>query len=145
MERNIRHVVADINGLAPRIPDDLDLDRLQALAEEYFALPEAPVHLDVWFRLYERFPDSDGHGVFWTILHGIEGQPGNEKFVVASVQRNPTHFAVLMVNRLLNGGIASVGDVDLIGLLQSVSVDERYPGSIRQDAEGYLSHQRNRA
>lgn len=26
-------------------------------------------------RVFERFPDDDGAGVFWAILHGIEAWP----------------------------------------------------------------------
>ncbi len=144
MGRDIRHVVADIDALAPVNPDDLDLDRLQALADEFFSLAEASVYLDVWFRLYERFPESDGHGVFWSILHGIESQPGSDKFVIASVRRKPTHFPVLMINRMLNAGVESARRVELLALLHSVAGDDRWSASVRQDAQRFLDHQRDR-
>jgi hypothetical protein len=145
MARDIRDVVAEIDTLAPANADDLDLDRLQSLAEEYFSLVDAPAHLDVWFRLYERFPDSDGHGVFWSILHGIEAQPDSEKFVVASVRRNPTRFPVLMVNSMLNAGISEAGGSSLLEVLRSVATDERALPGVRRDAEQFLQHQRGRA
>jgi hypothetical protein len=143
MNRDIRQVVADIDAL-PTVDGD-DLDRLQALMDEYFAFPAAAVHIDVWFRLYERFPDDHGHGVFWTILHGIEAQTGSDAAVVASVRRRPSHYSVLMVNRMLNGGIRTADGVDLLGLLQEVASDERNALGVRKDAEGYLKHQRARA
>lgn len=141
MRREIRQIVADVDGLTLANADDLD--RLQGLADEYFSSADALAHLDVWFRLYERFPESDGHGVFWTILHGIEAQPGYEASVVASVRRTPTHFPVLMVNCMLNGGVTSAGGVDLLGLLQSVAANDRCPASVRQDAERFLEYQRH--
>lgn len=142
--REIREVVDDIDGLRADDPDDLDLERLQALIDEYFALDEAPRHLDAWFRLFERFPESDGYGVFWAILHGIEAQPGSDAFVVESVRRRPTHFPLAMVNRMLNGGISSVGGVELLDLLRSVATDERWPDDVREDAGRFLDYQRNR-
>ena len=144
MARDIRQVVADIDGLAPPNSDDLDLERLQALSEEYFSLPGASDHLDVWFHLYERFPDSDGYGVFWSILHGIEAQPTSDVCVVASVRRNPTQFPLRMVNRMLNAGITSADGVDLLGLLVEVSQNKRCSSDIRQDAARFLERQRKR-
>jgi hypothetical protein len=47
------------------------LTHLQEL-DLYFNHPEAGNYLDVWFRLYERFPDKNGEGICWGIMHGIE-------------------------------------------------------------------------
>jgi hypothetical protein len=143
MSRDIRQVVAEIDALPTA--DGEDLDRLQALIDEYFTSPDAAVHIDVWFRLYERFPDDHGHGVFWTILHGIEAQPGSDAAVVASVRRRPTYYPVLMVNRMLNGGILAVAGVDLLGLLRQIAADERVADTVRADAEQFLEYQRGRA
>jgi hypothetical protein len=143
MSRDIRRVVADIDALPTADSDDLD--RLQGLIDEYFASPTAAAHIDVWFRLYERFPDEHGHGVFWTILHGLEAQPGCDAAVVASVRRWPTHYPVLMVNRMLNADIRSAAGADLLGLLQQVAADEKLAAGVREDAERFLEHQRGRA
>ncbi len=145
MSRDIREIVSEIDALAPVNPDDLDLEILQALVDEYFSLADAPAHLDVWFRLYERFPESDGFGVFWSILHGIEAQPDSSRFVLTSVQRQPTHFPILMVNRILNVGIGSVGGVGLVDLLRSVAADIRWSANVRKDAQGFLDYQQRRA
>jgi hypothetical protein len=145
MGSGIDRVIADIDGLTAVAPDGLDLDRLQSLADEYFTSPEAPAHLDVWFRLYERFPEFDGHGVFWTILHGIEAQPNSDGCVVASVRRRPSRFPLLMVNRMLNGGIKITDGVDLVELLQTVAADEWCLAGLRRDAERFLELQRRRA
>jgi hypothetical protein len=141
--RDVRDISTEVDALALNDPDDFD--RLDALAVEFFRHPQAAEHLGLWFRLYERFPESDGHGVFWSILHGIEAQPGYEQSVVESVLRNPTHFPVLMVNRLINGRVADVGGVNLFGLLRTVAEDERASPEIREDAAGYLAYQRGDA
>jgi hypothetical protein len=143
MGEDSEEIVAAIDALSSVDGAD-DRRRLRELADRYFTLPGAAENLDVWFRLYERFPEDDGEGVFWPILHEIEAQPGYEVFVVASVHRRQAYFPVLMVNRMLNGGIASVGGVDLLALLRRVAADEQCPPSVRQEAEDFLEHQRHR-
>jgi hypothetical protein len=142
MSRDIRQIVADIDALPTADGDDLD--RLQTLIDEYFASTAATAHIDVWFRLYERFPNDHGHGVFWTILHGLEAQSGCDAAVVASVRRRPTHYPVMMVNRMLNADICTAAGVDLLGLLRQVAADKRAAAGVREDAERFLEHQRGR-
>jgi hypothetical protein len=142
MDEDSRGVVTAIDGLASVDGPDAFCG-LQELADRYFALPDAAAHLEVWFRLYERFPSSDGEGVFWTILHRIEALPGYARLVVASVRRKPAFMPVLLINRLLNGGISSVDGVDLPGLLGAVAADERCPATVREAAKGYLEYQRS--
>jgi hypothetical protein len=142
MSRNIQQIVAEIDGL-PTVDGD-DLKRLQVLMDEFFESPAANDHVDVWFRLFERFPDDDGYEMFWTILHGVESLPGSDAAVIASVSRLPTHFPVLMVNRMLNGGIASVSGRDLLQLLRQVAEDERNHPGVRADAQRFLAHQSHR-
>jgi hypothetical protein len=141
--RDIRDIATDVDDITLNDPDDFN--RLDHLAVEFFPHPLAPDQLDAWFRLFERFPESDGHGVFWSILHGIEAQSGYERSVVASVLRNPTHFPVLMVNRLINRGTNEAGGVNLFELLRTVVESERASPEIQGDATGYLAYQRRNA
>lgn len=143
MNRGIRHIVEDIDALMPVRGGDLD--RLQALIDEFFASRPSAAHLGVWFRLFERFPEDHGNGVFWAILHCLEAQPGCGAAVVASVRRRPTHYPVMMVNRMLNGGITTADGTDLLGLLRAVAEDESVSIGIRRDAERFIEHQRGRS
>jgi hypothetical protein len=133
-------VVAEIDALTS-VDETGDFLRLRELIDRYFALPDAAEHLEVWFRLYERFPDTDAGELFWTILHSIEAQTGWAGFVVASVRRKPAYFPVMMVNRLLNGGIATVGGLDLLSLLQDVAADEQCLSWIGDQAKRFLDYQ----
>ena len=145
MTSDIRAIVAEVDAMTPADPDDLDLDRLQALIDAYFAHPAAADDLGVWFRFFERYPDWDDHGMTWSILHGIETQPNSNAHVVSSVRRRPAMFPVLMVNRLLNGGVTAVGDVDLLTLLRDVAADDSAEPRAREWARNFLDHQRGRA
>lgn len=68
-------------------------------------------------RVFERFPDEDGAGVFWSIVHGLEALSGYEKHLVAAVQRHPTDFTVIMVRRLINAGSQEIDGVKLSELV----------------------------
>jgi hypothetical protein len=144
MGRSIKEVIAAIDGLTS-VDTTEELSRLQDLVDRYFSSQKAADHLGVWFRLYERFPEADGYGVFWTILHGIEATPGYEPLIVESVRRYPSQFPLLMVNRQLNGGVRQIGGVDLLEVLRQVATDERCLPSVRIDARGFLEHQQGKA
>jgi hypothetical protein len=144
MAETLAEITAAVAGITS-LTDTDQLQRLDGLATDYAKLPKADAEagLDIWFRLYERFPDDDGFGVCWGILHMIEAfHPVSDRFVVASVQRQPTEFPVLMVNRILNSGTKAVGGVDLLALLQVIADDDKNPGSIREVARGFLEHQK---
>jgi hypothetical protein len=85
---------------------------LEKLVDDYFEHTQAGDFLDVWFRLYERCEDNS-NGIFMTILHRIETYPKSNHLVVESIKRKPSCFPLMMLRRLMNGGIAEVDGVDL--------------------------------
>lgn len=125
--------------------DENQLRMLDTTLQQFFSCPEARDHLEVWFRLFERFPEDDGYEMFWTILHAIESQPNYEPLLVASVRRRPSRFPVTMINRILNAGQSQIGNVRLLGLLESVASDEACIPYVREDAQDFIKHHRERA
>ena len=123
-------------------PQDEDqLDQLEDLIR--LATPEqcgAEV-LRSLFSVFERFPEEDGYGVFWSILHLLESCNGCNEALIESVERAPVEFNLRMVNRLLNSGIKQVDGRSLIQLLTNVAEDPDVQPSIRNTANGYLAHQ----
>jgi hypothetical protein len=140
MGDDILEIVAAVDDLSD-VTNEEDLQRLVALIDAFFAAPEAADHLQVWFRLFERFPTDDGYEGFWSILHGLEAYAGTESLVVESVRRRPARFPLLMVNRMINGGMVEVEGVKLLDLLRAAAADERALASVRAEAERYLSYQ----
>ncbi len=128
---------------------DLDLGQLQRLADEYFVLPEAGdvELLDAWFRLFERYPDSDGYGVFWTILHGIEHvvtSPTELLTIVRrSLDRKPSYFPAMMIHRMLNSPAfaSQPGERVLLNLLRQSETDQRCNPELRVSIRGFLEYQ----
>lgn len=140
-QHDIASIADRLGGLAT-VSDQHDLDELVELVEAYFQHAEAADHLELWFRFLERFPDEDGFGGFWSILHGIERYPGCDWLAVDSVRRRPSRFPVLMLNRMLNVGIRRVAGVDLLGLLQHVAQSPDTTPGVREDAARFHAYQR---
>lgn len=111
----------------------------------FFADPQASPHISVWFRLFERFPERDAYGLFWSIVHRLEARPEYESELVASLRRRPTRITVSMVNRALNAGRLSIEGKSLLPLLEAFAVDAACLPSIREQAEHFVSYQRSRA
>ena len=79
------------------------------------------------FRLFERFPDTDGSGVFLSLRHVVEATPGYETALVASLQRTPSEGALAIAYALVNAGTKRVGRVDLVRLLKSAERGDATP------------------
>lgn len=135
MARPVSEIIAAIDGFKPSSGNWLGLD---ALLEELFQSGSASLGIDAMFRVFERYPAEDGFGVFWSILHGLESLPGYESRLVESVRKAPTHFALRMVNGLLNAGCREAGGVNLLSLLEEVVQDETTRPEIRQEAQEIL-------
>jgi hypothetical protein len=145
LKNSIQEIISSID-LLTTIDSAEDLTRLQELADLYFTHPQASDYLNVWFRLYERFPNDDSEGIFWGILHSIETyHPISDRLAIESVLRQPSEFPLMMVNRLLNSGAAQVGDVDLLELLHHVATNEHYSPMIRENAQHYLDYQKEQS
>jgi hypothetical protein len=102
--------------------------------------PDTSLCIPSLLAVFERFPWSDGFGLCWSILHAIEQLPGYEPHLVASVLRAPGEFNLMMVNRLVNGGVSDVGGVSLLGLLDEVARGSRYSEQARDEAREYLDY-----
>jgi hypothetical protein len=98
---NIERIINEVDAITSAHDED-ELSRLGQALERFFELPEAAVNLDIWFRVFERFPEDDGYESFWSILHAIEHQPNFEVSVIESVRRKPSRFPVLMLSTHFN-------------------------------------------
>jgi hypothetical protein len=85
--------------------------------------------------------EEDGFGVFWSIVHFLEATNGYEEVLVESVLRNPTEFNLLMVNRLINGGVLSVAGQSLPALLREVALRQSVSPRAREVAGGFVKYQ----
>ena len=116
MPDNPRDFSNELSTFDLAAPDE-SWHRFETALPEVFSRPLSSSELEAAFGVFERHPDGESFGLFWTLLHGLEAQPGFERFLVASVRCVPSEFGVTMVGRLLNAGVREVDGVQLRELL----------------------------
>ncbi len=141
MARAASQIIADIRSFQPA---DGDWRRLDDLLAELWASGAAGRHVAELLEVLERFPEDDGAGVLWSIVHGVESLPGYEPELVRSVQRAPSELAVTMIGRLHNAGVTQIGGVSLVGLLREVAASTAASESVRASVAGWVARQGER-
>lgn len=97
MTRSVSEILEDIDDFAPlngnwRRLDDL-LDELWQSGVPRSAIP-------VLFRVFERFPNDDGAGALWSIVHGVEYLDDYETELCDSLSRRSSFMGNVMLKRL---------------------------------------------
>ncbi|MGC4075894.1 MAG: hypothetical protein QM702_02435 [Rubrivivax sp.] len=94
---------------------------LERLFERAFSDRDPTVYYSAIFNLFERFPDQDGSGVFWSALHGMEATGSYENELVRFFRRYPSEMTRTMLIRMRNAGDTKAAGVPidlLIGTLK---------------------------
>jgi hypothetical protein len=140
MARTTREIASALEAFAGQ--DSGDLIALDALIVE--AVSRDPdTDLDrALFGIFERFPQEDGRGVYWSIVHGLEGRGGYEEALLDSVRRSASPFALLMLNRIANDGQADCAGMSITSILTEVASSASASPEARQEAAEFLEHQR---
>lgn len=121
------------------VEDVEQLDLLQSSLDSLFVSEKlTKEETEVLFGLYEKFPTSDGYGLFWSILHKIEASDNYKSLLIESIQRQPTLFTLLMIERMINSSTYFVGDINLLNLLSQVANDKNQLEILRQDAQDFI-------
>lgn len=85
--------------------------------EQAFSSPDPKLYYHAIFNLFERFPEDDGGGVFWSALHGMEAVGGYEEFLLQYLRRWPSLMTRTMLMRMMNGGETQIGKTPIASLL----------------------------
>lgn len=140
LDSSIQHIHAALARLTN--PDDeAQLEQLDKAIGELRVENCGPHEFNALLNVFERFPDHDGYGIFWSIVHLLEGCTGYEPMLIESVKRKPVTFNVLMINRMLNGGVNDVAGESLMALLATVASNSAAPDAIRGEAQHFLGYQ----
>ena len=82
-------------------PANEDWRPFDALLSELWAAGVHEEHLPQLFDVFERFPEDDGAGVLWGIVHGVEALPfDHEDALTSSLARRESHMGEVMLRRL---------------------------------------------
>lgn len=137
MTRSHTEIVEDLNRFAP--PCD-DWDKLQMLLDELWRDGNPSAAIFQLLGVFERYPaDEDGCGVFWSILHGLETLAGYEPHLLRSVQTSPSEFGVMMLGRIRNAKIDTIGSVPIVSVLRAISELEAACERVRKVARRFAS------
>lgn len=135
MHRTTASIAHDI---ATFVPNDDDWLALDSLIAELWQTGHPEQAIPELLSVFERYPEEDGFGVVWGILHGLEALPNYEPELLRSLARQPSEFGVRMVGRLLNAGTREIGGVSLLETLRALAATARSPG-IREAAHRFVS------
>ena len=90
---------------------------LEELLDRAFASSDPRNYYTAIFNLFERFPEQDGAGVFWSALHGMEAVGNYEELLLRHFRRFPSLMTRAMLRRLLNSGQTHIGQVAIASLI----------------------------
>ena len=137
MQSRHEEIVAELNAFRP--PND-DWDQLDAILQKLWKDGSPELAIPELLAVFSRYPENeDGCGVFWSILHGMEDIHGYERQLVNVVVQSPSEFGVMMIGRLVNGGVDYVGDTDLRALLRGLAKSDNASKRIRQLSERFAN------
>ena len=91
------------------------------------------------FGVFERFPDDDAYGLFWSLLHALEKCRGYEQELLASVRRKPGEFNTRMILRLHNAGAAPIAGLTLDEIVGEILDHPDAPPDVVDHAREYLA------
>ncbi|MDR0242765.1 MAG: hypothetical protein LBJ65_14285 [Burkholderia sp.] len=130
---------ADIaHDIATFIPEDDNWLALDLLVTELWQAGHPEQAIPELLSVFERYPEEDGLGVIWSVLHGLESLPNYEPALLRSLARQPSEFGVCMVGRLLNAGRREVGGISLLDTLRELAATAKSP-RIRETAVAFVS------
>ena len=108
--RNTQEIINDIHQFEPQEGNWL---KLEDLLNELWETGFQQNYTNDLLKVFERFPKEDGAGVFWTIVHGIEGFGTYELQLINSLYRQPSEMGIVMLTRIKKIGAKSVGGIEI--------------------------------
>jgi hypothetical protein len=136
--------VKKLNALCPT-DDDLELETtLSELIDLIDDVEDAQDVIPNIFNFIERFPHAD-HGSPGPLVHFIERfYPKYVEILIESIERKPTLHTLWMLNRILNSSLNQETRKKLMDLLESTSKHTLADVLVKEEAEGFLKHQKQR-
>lgn len=119
VSRKNTSIASDIAKFTPT--EDGNWRRLDDLLDELWQAGGPEQAIPEILSVFERYPEEDGCGVMWSLVHGLEKLPDYEPALLASLTRQPSELGIVMVGRMLNSGTTEIGDISLLLTLQEIT------------------------
>jgi len=126
--RTLRQIVAALDKFQPNQDNWLELD---SLLEELWRSGEQEKCIPELLGIFERFPEDDGNGVFWSIVHGVERFPSYELQLLRSLARQPSEMGVVMLRRLINSGVRQIDGTEMDDIVHSLILNPKTTPSLQ--------------
>jgi hypothetical protein len=133
--RTTQKILAEISSFHPAKGEWLGLD---SLLNELWETGEPVLGIDTLLNVFFNYPEEDGAGVFWSIVHGLESLNGYEPLLLSKTIDKPSLFGVIMLGRLLNAGVKEIEGKSIFVVLKDISVSQNTPISIKNVAAKFL-------
>lgn len=133
-------IVEELNSFDP---DNCEWNDLDLLIQRTSEQPGRDV-VRALLNLFERYPEHDGFGVFWSVIHALENMGSYEEELVKSIQRQPHEMSLTMLNRLLNDGINKISGRQIVDILRDVAASGSLRNEIKELARDFYDHHQNR-
>jgi hypothetical protein len=117
-----------IESFRPKNADWIELDKLIVELINTGSPEKGIVQM---LRVFERFPEEDGCGVFWTILHAIEFIDNYNSLLLDSLERQPSEFGIILLKRLLNSGVKHINKIETDIFYKELSNHPKMTDSLR--------------
>jgi hypothetical protein len=125
-----RDIITKIKLFEPQDENWLELDDL---LNDLWSTGEQEAFTADLFNVFERFPDDDGAGVLWSIVHGVERFKTYDRELVESLRRQPSMMGFAMIIRMKNSGANVMGGVEFDALLTELLNHERTLADLKDD------------
>jgi hypothetical protein len=136
-----------MDGSAPKTIDDLERfdavrdgwPRLEELLGQVQQVPTTGQVVDALLSVFERYPGIlTAGGLLMSVMHSIEKMPAFEIHIVDSFRRAPSILSVMIINRLLNSGVSTVGSESLLQLLKSAHASKITQHAVKREIDRVL-------
>lgn len=133
--RTTQEILAEISNFHPT---NAEWVRLDSLLCELWEAGNPTSGIDTLLDVFSKYPEEDGAGIFWSIVHGIESLNGYEPSLLKATIESPSLFGVIMLGRLLNAGEKEIEGKSISNALKGISNSSDVPMAIQNQASKFL-------
>ena len=138
--RSVSEVIAGLATFVPEPVGGANTLLLYEILDGFGGMPCRERAVPMMFSIMERFPDADlGHP--GPLVHELEGIPGTQDALIASIRRCPSYYTVWMLNRALNVRQSEEERGSFMETLRWVASNEEVDTALTDLAKDYLDNQ----